>query len=243
MGVYMGTIKEGKKMTKSFRMLVAGLVLAVLFCGCELNGNKRDQAVVPTADELKREELSKRLERRWDDANAHYELGKIYLGDGMWSQAENEFAIAMGYDPVHWGSAAGIVRTLVESDQNSKAKILAEDYIRRARYSASASLLLGKAFQKEYFDDYALTCFEQALRIAPDSAGLNKEVGFYHLSKKDDVRAASYLKHSFEIDPRQADVARALGRLGIAVELPRGKEPNPRRLDKLLQKQDELLDR
>ncbi|MBW8036667.1 MAG: hypothetical protein FVQ79_13845, partial [Planctomycetes bacterium] len=203
-------------MAKSIRMLVAGLLLFVLFSGCNFN-KKKEEVVVPTSEELKRVELNKRLDRKWDDANAHYDLGKIYLADGMLSQAENEFAIAMGYDPVHWDSAAAMIRTLVESDQQSKAKILAEDYIRRGRYSASASLLLGKAFQKEYFDKYALTCFEQALRIAPDSAGLNKEVGFYHLSKKDNVRAVSYLRHSFEIDPRQADVARALGKLGVTV--------------------------
>jgi tetratricopeptide (TPR) repeat protein len=225
-------------MAKSIRMLMAGLLLFVLFSGCNLNKKKGEEVVVPTNEELKRAEVNKRLDRRWDDASAHYDLGKIYLSDGMLSQAENEFSIAMGYDPVHWDSAAAMVRTLVESDQQSKAKILAEDYIRRGRYSASASLLLGKAFQKEYFDEYALTCFEQALRIAPDSAGLNKEVGFYHLSKKDEVRAVSYLRHSFEIDPRQADVARALGKLGVTVELPSRRESNTKFLDKLLRKKD-----
>jgi len=225
-------------MAKSIRMLVAGLLLFVLIGGCDLNRKKGEEVVVPTKEELKKGKVEKRLERRWDDANAHYELGKIYMADSMWSQAENEFAIAMGYDPVHWDSAAATIRTLVESEQNTKAQILAENYIRRGRYSASASLLLGKAFQKEYFDEYALSCFEQALRIAPDSAGLNREIGFYYLSKNDEVRAVSYLKHSFEIDPRQADVARALGKLGVMVELPRGKGPNPKRLDSLLKKQD-----
>lgn len=227
-------------MAKSSWMLMAGLLLLVLFGGCNLNRNKGDKVVVSTDDEVKRAELTKRLDRRWDDANAHYELGKIHLADGMWSQAENEFDIAMGYDPVHWDSAAALIRTLVESGQKNKAGILAERYIRRAKYSASASLLLGKAFQKEYFDEYALSCFEQALRIAPDSAGLNKEVGFYYMSKKDNVRAASYLKHSFEINPRQTDVARALGKLGVTVELPRGKGEKGKRLDSLLRRQDEL---
>ena len=226
-------------MAKSIRMLTAGLLLVVIFSGCDLfNRKKGEEVVVPTEDEVRRAELNKRLDRKWDDANAHYELGKIYLADGMWRQAEHEFEIAMGYDPVHWNSSAAMIRTLVESEQKVKAKILAENYIRRARYSASASLLLGKAFQKEYFDEYAITCFEQALRIAPDSAGLNKEVGFYYLSKKDNVRAVSYLRHSFEIDHNQPDVARALGKLGVGVELPRGKE-NPKRLDSLLRKQDE----
>ena len=225
-------------MAKSIRMLIAGLLLFVFFGGCNLN-RKKAEVVVPTREELKRAEVNKRLDKKWDDANAHYELGKIYMTDGMWSQAENEFNIAMGYDPVHWDSAAALVRTLIESDKKTKAKILAENYIKRGRYSASASLLLGKAFQKEHFDEYAITCFEQALRIAPDSAGLNKEVGFYYLSKKDEVRAVSYLKHSFEIDPRQSDVARALGKLGVRVELPRGKEPNSKFLDKLLRKKND----
>lgn len=225
-------------MAKSFRMLMAGLVLLVIVGGCDLNRKKGKEVVAPTNEELKRAEVNKRLEKKWDDANAHYELGKIYMADGMLSQAENEFAIALGYDPVHWDSAAATIRALTDSDQNIKATILAENYIRRGRYSASASLLLGKAFQKENLDEYALSCFDQALRIAPDSAGLNKEVGFYYLSKKDEIRAADYLRRSFDIDPRQADVARALGKLGVSVELPSRRETNGKFLDKLLRRKE-----
>ena len=48
---------------------------------------------------------------------------------------------------------------------------------------------LGKAFQTEMLDDEALACYNQALKIAPDSAELNKQIGYYYYEKNDLIRA------------------------------------------------------
>jgi tetratricopeptide (TPR) repeat protein len=213
-------------------------VLSLVFIG-GCGGRKKDKdTIVPAAAELKKESLEKRVEKKWNDANAHYELGKIYQGESQWRKAEREFSVALGQNPVHWESAAAVVRTRLAAGEKKESEILAESYIRQSSYSASASLLLGKAFQREDFDDYALTCYEQALRIAPDSAELNKWVGYYYLHKENEVRAMDYLRRSFEINPRQGDVARALGKLGVKVELPRSKKQNAKWLDKLFKRQD-----
>jgi hypothetical protein len=45
-------------------------------------------------------------------------------------------------------------------------------------------------------------------------------MGLYYLGKGDTAQAKQYLVRSFEINPRQPDVAGALGRLGVVVELP-----------------------
>lgn len=104
----------------------------------------------------------------------------------------------------------------------------------QAGTSASASLRLGQAFQKELMDEYAVACYQQALALAPNSAAIHRQIGYYYLSKGDRVRAEEYLKRSFAIDPYQAEVAGVLGRLGVVVQIPRKTEANTKKLDKIL---------
>ena len=53
----------------------------------------------------------------------------------------------------------------------------------QAAGSATQSLRLGMAFQKQQLDGYALDSYQQALSLAPDSAEVNKQMGFYYLIK------------------------------------------------------------
>ena len=104
----------------------------------------------------------------------------------------------------------------------------------QAGTSASASLRLGQAFQRELLDDYAVACYQQALGLAPNSAAIHRQIGYYYLSKTDKVRAEGYLRRSFQIDPYQAEVAGVLGRMGVVVQVPRKTGTNTRKLDKIL---------
>lgn len=237
MDVYTICFKGDIKMAKVLQ-IVALIGLSFVFIGGCDGQKKGKDVIVPSAAELEIKDLEKRVEKKWNDASAHYELGKLYQGEGQWRKAEREFSVALGQNPVHWESAAAVVRTRFAAGDEQESGVLAESYIKQSSYSASASLLLGKAFQREGFDSYALTSYEQALRIAPDSAELNKWVGYYYLHKNNEMRAMDYLRRSFEINPRQGDVARALGKLGVKVELPRSREQNAKRIDRLFKKQD-----
>ena len=86
----------------------------------------------------------------------------------MWSRAEHEFSTALSFDPAHRDSQAAKVKVLLQSGDKGKAKILANDYITQASTSAAGSLRLGMAFQKEALDDYALTCYRQALCLCAE---------------------------------------------------------------------------
>jgi len=81
-------------------------------------------------------------------------------------------------------------------------------------------LRLAWEFEKLDLDKHAERCFNQALVVGPDSFEVNKQVGFYYLGKNDRARARQYLSRSFELNPRQPDVAGALGTLGVVVESP-----------------------
>ena len=227
------------KMTNTFKMFVAIVVLSVLVGGCS-NKNKKENAVnkisTPTA-ELSKTKLRNRIERKYTDADAHYELGKLYQSDGLWEKAEAEYHIASSFDPAHWRAEAAKVKMLKEKGDIPRSKLTAEQAMNRSSISAESSLLLGKAFQKELLDEYAILCYHQALSLAPNSAGLQKQIGYYYLSKNDLPRAEGYLRRSFQIDPYQPEVAGELGRMGVIVKVPRKTVKNTSALDKLLNRE------
>lgn len=197
------------------------VILAMAVCGC--NEPQRDitgQEESYIGTDVRKFELQRKLEKKYNDPQIHFELGKIYQSEGLWDKAIFEFDIAKSYDPVNWGSAAAIVKVFYQDGKNERAIIKAEFFTEEASFSAGSSLLLGMAFRDEMLDDEALTCYQQARRIAPNSAEVNKQVGYYYLNKNDLVRAEQYFRASFKIYP-SAEVSGALGRLGIPVDLPR----------------------
>ena len=131
-----------------------------------------------------------------------------------------------------------MVKVLADSGDKTKSALTADIYINQVSASAEESLLLAMAFQKQRMDDYALTCYRQALRLAPNSAKIHRQIGFYYLSKNDRVLAQEYLIRSFQLNPNQPDVAGELGRLGVAVQIPRKTEKKTKSLDKIVEQSD-----
>jgi len=205
---------------KITRWLVVFLLLVLLVCGCEEGRKSETEVEAPLVDSNTRKvELQQRLAKKYNDPDTHYELGKIYQSEGLWDKAIFEFEIAKSYDPVNWESVAAIIKTLYQDGKKERAGAMSAKYIKKSGYSAGSSLGLGKAFQGELLDDEALKCYSQALTIAPDSAEVNKQIGYYYHEKNDLIRAEQFFRRSFDIKPTP-EVAGALGRLGIGVELP-----------------------
>ncbi len=225
--------------------VLISIIPALLF-GCNLFGRKSDKPeaaeidrIEETPAEKEKKKLLKKIDKKWENAEAHYELGKLYQNDGLWSQAEYQYNITLGIDPVHRGAQAGRVKALKAVGDGSQASVSAEFYINQASSSAVSSLKLALAFQEQNLDQYALRCYEQALRLAPNSAKINRQIGYYYMSKGDKVRARDYLTRSFQLDSNQPEVARALGRLGVPVQIPRKTENNTRKLDRMVKKAEE----
>ena len=222
------------KMANISKTTIILLALTFLWAGCQQQNKKKIGEIQPTKTDKLKQTLLNKIEKKYGDAESHYELGKLYYDDGLWNKSEWEFNVAMGYDPAHRRAQAAMIKTLLAAGSDQKAKLMAEIYMNQAGTSAEASLLLGRAFQKELLDEYALDCYQQALALAPNSAVLHRQVGYYYLSKGDKVRAEENLKRSFQIDPYQAEVAGELGRMGIVVQIPRKIDKNTKKLKKLL---------
>ncbi|MFZ0034739.1 MAG: hypothetical protein WAK60_07115 [Sedimentisphaerales bacterium] len=225
----------GKQISIALTLLVCILLLV---SGC--NGKaKAPKEIARTESEKKKAEMLKAIEQKFEDAEAHFKLGKLYQADSMWSQAENQYSIALNFDPAHKQAQAARVKVLTSGGDKAKAKLLADEYIERANISAAASLQLALAFQEQGLDDYALKSYQQALHMAPDSAKINRQIGYYYLSKGERDLAREYLSRSFQLNPSQPEVAGELGRLGVEVKIPRKTiKSNPAKLDKMVEKSE-----
>lgn len=201
-------------------LFVIVILLGTIF-GCA--GGTKDR-VDPSVFESEKIQLQNRIDRKFDDPQAHYQLGKIYQREGLLERAAWEFTLALQFDPVYYAAQAAKVRVYKDLRQTERMAVAAELYIDQAGGSAESLTILARAFQAEGLGDYALTCYQKALDRAPNSALLHKHLGFFYLSRQDLVQAEEYLRKSIEIDPYQPDVAEQLGRMGVVIQVP---QPSP----------------
>lgn len=227
-------------MVRTKWIIVITMTLGLCLSGCQWfnkSSQKPYEEITPTVDEQKAE-LLKQIDRKYESPQAHYELGKLYHADGMYEKAEFEYRVALGFEPVYYKAQAAIVKVLVDKGEKPRSQMAADIYLNQAAVSAEASLLLGKAMLKEGLDDYALACYQQAAMLAPNSAVVYRQIGYYYLAKNDEVRAEENLRHSFQLDPYQPEVAEELGRMGVMVQIPRKPAKSDSFLDKLLKKEE-----
>jgi len=230
-----------KKIT--IHIIVVCLVCILLLGGCsrlKVDGAGRVAGEIEsTPVEAERAELLREIDRKFDNPDAHFRLGQLYQADGMWAQAENEYKTALNLEPVHRGAQAARVKVLMDGGDLAKAELLADIYMEQVSSSAVGALRLALAFQRQGLDEYALSCYRQALNLAPNSAKINRQIGYYYLSKNDMAQARSYLSRSFQLNPNQPEVAGELGRLGVSIRIPRKAREDADKLDRIVEQSDE----
>jgi tetratricopeptide (TPR) repeat protein len=223
-------------------------VLAVLICSLLLEGcnppdiGEKRQAPIPAEQQEAR--LLKRINRRFEDPEAHFELGRLYQSQGRWDEAEYHYDIAFSFDPVYWPAQAAKVRVLQERGNMAEAEWSAQNYIGGEVADSEERLLeLGRAFQTQSLDKHALACYQQALRLAPDSAKVHRQIGYYYLSKDNKARAKEYFVRSFRIDPLQPEVAYELGRMDVLIRIPEKTKKNMKKSEKVGQQSEKKAKR
>lgn len=209
------------------------LLCTTLLVGCKSRDATGTDKVRTVPAEQRKADLLKTIDRKFENPQAHYELGQVYQSERQWIKAEYHYNVALSFDPAHSEAQAAMVKVFIESGDTAKSKTYADIYMNQAAGSATISFRLGLAFQKQLLDEYAFDSYMQALHLAPSSAKIHKQLGYYYLTKNDKVRAEEYLKRSFQLDPVQPEVAGELGRLGVEVRIPRKVERRPKKIDKI----------
>ena len=233
----------------SFSVLITVIFVFFLILGCSvltgckyMPGQDPDDLSMKELENIPEEKtkakLLKEIDHKYQDPVAHYQLGQVYQDEGLWAEAENQYNTALTFDPVYRRAQAGRVRVLMEMGDQQQASTSAEHYINQASATAVGSLKLGLGFQKQELDDYALRCYRQALNLSPNSAKVNRQIGYYYLSKNNDQMAIEYLTRSFQLDRNQPEVAGQLGKLGVVIEIPRSKPESPKKLDQIVEQSE-----
>jgi len=228
-------------MTRSLpkRIVIIAVVALLPFASCNRSSRSQSSEISDTAQDKEKSELMGQIDRDFENSNAHYKLGQLYQNEGRWSQAQYEYERAISFDPAHRNAQAGMIYVLQAMGDKEKADTTADVYISHTSGSAEESLRLALAFQKEKLDDLALRAYQQALRLAPSSAKVNRQIGYYYLSKGDKVRAKEYLYRSFQLNRKQPDVAGELGRLGVDISGARA--GSGKSVDKIVTDADEQM--
>jgi Tfp pilus assembly protein PilF len=211
-------------------MVSAVLFCALLFLGCQATNSAGVSQGSRTAADIRRAELQRELDKKWENPNALFELGQSYHAAGDWSKADWYYNNAYSFDPTRRDIQAARVKLQFDKGDKSMGDKLASDYMVQAASSPEQLLALGVAFEKQGLDAYALKCYQDALKTTPDSPTVNRQLGYYYMAKNKKDLAKEYFIRSFQLNPNQPDVAGELGRLGVAVKIPEPAAPVPEKL-------------
>jgi tetratricopeptide (TPR) repeat protein len=208
-------------MNAKLRVIISGTILCALFViGCRNTSTARVDQNVRAATDIHKAELLKELDKKWENPPVHFELGQLYHAAGDYSKAEYYYNIALGFNPAYREVQAAMVKVQLDKGDKTKADWVANGYMTQVASMPEQLLSLGVAFEKQGLDDYALKCYQEALKTAPDSSAVNRQLGYYYLAKNKKDLAKEYFIRSFQLNPDQPDVAGELGRLGVAVRIP-----------------------
>ncbi|OHB53175.1 MAG: hypothetical protein A2Y07_10545 [Planctomycetes bacterium GWF2_50_10] len=192
----------------AIRLLLAVCLLLPVLSSCRTGAPSSDQQV---------ERLKAQINQNFRDPVPHFQLAQVYQQMGELDKAAYEFDTTLQLDPVNRQAQAAIVKVHRLRGDDDKAADAAKVYMREVAVTPEDSLALGRAFEDAAVSDFALATYEQALRMAPNSAAVYKQLGYYYLNMKNSDMALKNFRRSFELDPYQEDVALELGRLGVKV--------------------------
>ena len=96
-------------MTRTVTIL--SLVLALVLVGCESTPKAPGAANEEAAVEMSpKAQLLEQIDRKYENPEAHYQLGKLSYAEGQLDKADFEYRVALGFNPVHYRAQAGVVR-------------------------------------------------------------------------------------------------------------------------------------
>jgi len=214
-------------MNMKLRALVSGTVICALaVSGCGTGGSTGvSSAAGRTAADIRIAQLQQELNKKWVNPSAHYELGQLYHSQGNWSKADWHYDQAISFNPVYREAQTAKVKMQLDMGDRSKGEYLANMYISQASSSPDHLIKLGSAFEKQNLKDYALKCYDTALKMTPDSAPVNRQLGYFYLANNNPDQAKDFFIRSFQLNPNQPDIAKELGKLGVAVRIPAAQAP------------------
>ncbi|MDD5010990.1 MAG: hypothetical protein PHQ00_02590, partial [Phycisphaerae bacterium] len=119
-----------------FKVLIIVLVCTVISgCGGQqktVTGEKISDKELTSQSDLQKADLLKQLDKKYGDAQTHYELGKLYHAEGQWDKAEWQYNKTLAFEPTHHDAQASIVKLLVDKGDTQRSEVIADMYMSQA---------------------------------------------------------------------------------------------------------------
>ena len=216
------TIFSGDAQKRCVQLLTSYAAIGMIICiagGCRTQPTAtRDMAIETIPD--KESYLLSKLEARFQNAEAHCELGRYYLNQGSLNKAKYHLDIALGFDPALRPAQAANVKLTTQLEGEMAGQRLCAEYQRPLLSSAPEMIKLAKALGDEGLDTLSLSCFQRILSAQPDSAEAHRQLAYFYLARENTEKAKLHFSRSFELNSNQTDVAGELGRMGVTIETP-----------------------
>ena len=213
------SMKMHKKLVSFWRFFIFISFLSIISAGCsQPYWNDRYFSTLPP--EQQKVELKKYLDVKFEDPQKLFMLGQLYHRDKQWDNAEFYYTNSLRFDPFYRPAQAAMIKLALDRGDQAEAQKYFDMYINQAGKSTDKLIELALEFQQQNLDTYALSCYQKALEIDPNSAKTYKYLGYYYLYKDDKAKAKEAFEKSFNIDRVQPDVALELGRLEVPIVYP-----------------------
>jgi len=216
------TIFSGDTQKRCVQLLTSYAAISLVICvlaGCRTPSNPSRNRAMDTIPD-KESYLLSELKTRYQNAEAHCELGRYYLNQGSMDKAKFHLETALGFDSALRPAQAAYIRLTSELEGEMAGQRLCAEYQRPLLSSVPEMIKLANALGDEGLDTLSLSCFQRILSIQPNSAEAHRQLGYFYLARKDNEKAKLHFSRSFEANPNQPDVAGELGRMGVTIETP-----------------------
>ena len=150
-----------------------------------------------------------------DNAEAHYNLGTLFLRKGDYTRAESslEKAVALRPDyPEAWNNLGMIAGQ--QNDQVKAVQCFQRALSQRSNY-VTALLNLGNTLRRQGKSGEALQNLSRALDLEPENPEANYSLGMLYARQGDSARAESLIQKAVSLRPNYPDALNNLGVLFI----------------------------
>jgi tetratricopeptide (TPR) repeat protein len=161
------------------------------------------------------------------NAEAHFNLGRVYRIQGFLKEAATEFGITLTLDPRHAPARRDLaeIKQFIKSDESTRLKIEGQEEALRQRSgtdstSGTSSQRRGEDYLKKGDINRAISEFEEALKTDAFNPKLHKLLGFLYFRQNRFRDALSAYTQAQKFAPSDAEVPYSIGMVHLRTENP-----------------------
>jgi len=160
------------------------------------------------------------------NADAHYNLGRVYLIQGFIKEAVTQFEAAVSFNPRHVAAARDLneLRGRIKNDVTLQLKLQGQDEALRQRLEGGKTTPAqqqAEALMKNGDFSGAALAFEQALKSDPNNPQIHKILGFLHFRQNRFTDALRSYERAQTLAASDAEIPYSIGMVYLRTQSPK----------------------